>query len=66
VNRSDPQRETLERVADHDPELAARLILMTLPAATAAIPAYRALKRRMKVLGLEAPPPEDLMPGPID
>src|SRR5437588_1221161 len=27
--------------------------------------AYRKLKRRMKVLGLEAPPPEELMPGPI-
>jgi ribonucleoside-diphosphate reductase beta chain len=27
--------------------------------------AYRALKRRMKVLGLAAPPPEELMPGPI-
>jgi hypothetical protein len=28
--------------------------------------AYRALKRRMRVLGLELPPPEELMPGPID
>jgi len=27
--------------------------------------AYRKLKRRMAVLGLDAPPPEDLMPGPI-
>ena len=27
--------------------------------------AYRTLKRRMKVLGLEIPPPEELMPGPI-
>jgi hypothetical protein len=27
--------------------------------------AYRKLKRRMKVLGLETPPPEELMPGPI-
>jgi ribonucleoside-diphosphate reductase beta chain len=27
--------------------------------------AYRKLKRRMAVLGLEVPPPEDLMPGPI-
>jgi ribonucleoside-diphosphate reductase beta chain len=27
--------------------------------------AYRALKRRMKVLGLEVPPAEELMPGPI-
>jgi ribonucleoside-diphosphate reductase beta chain len=27
--------------------------------------AYRKLKRRMAVLGLEIPPPEDLMPGPI-
>jgi ribonucleoside-diphosphate reductase beta chain len=27
--------------------------------------AYRALKRRMKVLGLELPPPDELMPGPI-
>jgi ribonucleoside-diphosphate reductase beta chain len=27
--------------------------------------AYRKLKRRMGVLGLECPPPEDLMPGPI-
>jgi ribonucleoside-diphosphate reductase beta chain len=28
--------------------------------------AYRALKRRMAVIGLEIPPPEELMPGPID
>jgi ribonucleoside-diphosphate reductase beta chain len=27
--------------------------------------AYRTLKRRMKVLGIEIPPPEELMPGPI-
>ncbi len=27
--------------------------------------AYRKLKRRLQVLGLDAPPPEDLMPGPI-
>lgn len=27
--------------------------------------AYRKLKRRMAVLGLDIPPPEDLMPGPI-
>jgi hypothetical protein len=27
--------------------------------------AYRALARRMKVLGIEIPPPEELMPGPI-
>jgi ribonucleoside-diphosphate reductase beta chain len=27
--------------------------------------AYRKLKRRMAVLGLDVPPPEDLMPGPI-
>jgi ribonucleoside-diphosphate reductase beta chain len=27
--------------------------------------AYRKLKRRMGVLGLDIPPPEDLMPGPI-
>jgi ribonucleoside-diphosphate reductase beta chain len=27
--------------------------------------AYRTLKRRMKVLGMEIPPPEQLMPGPI-
>ena len=27
--------------------------------------AYRALKRRMAVIGLECPPAEDLMPGPI-
>jgi ribonucleoside-diphosphate reductase beta chain len=27
--------------------------------------AYRKLKRRMAVLGLDAPPPEELMPGPI-
>jgi ribonucleoside-diphosphate reductase beta chain len=27
--------------------------------------AYRALKRRMRVLGIETPPPEELMPGPI-
>jgi len=28
--------------------------------------AYRSLKRRMGVLGLECPPPEALMPGPIE
>jgi ribonucleoside-diphosphate reductase beta chain len=28
--------------------------------------AYRALRRRMRVLGLETPPPEELMPGPIE
>ena len=28
--------------------------------------AYRTLKRRMKVLGIEIPPPDELMPGPID
>ena len=28
--------------------------------------AYRALKRRMTVLGIELPPPEELMPGPIN
>jgi ribonucleoside-diphosphate reductase beta chain len=28
--------------------------------------AYRTLKRRMKVLGIEIPPAEELMPGPID
>jgi ribonucleoside-diphosphate reductase beta chain len=28
--------------------------------------AYRTLKRRMKVLGIELPPPEDLLPGPVD
>jgi hypothetical protein len=27
--------------------------------------AYRKLKRRMGVLGLDVPPPEELMPGPI-
>ncbi len=27
--------------------------------------AYRALKRRMAVIGLDCPPPEELMPGPI-
>jgi hypothetical protein len=27
--------------------------------------AYRRLKRRLQVIGLECPPPEDLMPGPI-
>ena len=27
--------------------------------------AYRKVKRRMAVLGLDVPPPEDLMPGPI-
>jgi ribonucleoside-diphosphate reductase beta chain len=39
VSQADRQRQALERVADHDPELAARLLLMTLPAAAAAIPA---------------------------
>jgi hypothetical protein len=28
--------------------------------------AYMALKRRMKAVGIEIPPPEELMPGPID
>jgi ribonucleoside-diphosphate reductase beta chain len=28
--------------------------------------AYRTLKRRMRVLGIEIPPPEELMPGPIN
>jgi ribonucleoside-diphosphate reductase beta chain len=28
--------------------------------------AYRTLRRRMKVLGVEIPPAEELMPGPID
>jgi ribonucleoside-diphosphate reductase beta chain len=28
--------------------------------------AYRALKRRMAVVGADVPPPEELMPGPID
>jgi hypothetical protein len=28
--------------------------------------AYRTLKRRMKVLGIEIPPASELMPGPID
>jgi ribonucleoside-diphosphate reductase beta chain len=28
--------------------------------------AYRALKRRLAVIGVETPPPEELMPGPIE
>jgi len=28
--------------------------------------AYQALKRRMKAIGIEIPPPEDLMPGPVE
>ncbi len=28
--------------------------------------AYRTLKRRMKLLGVELPPPDDLLPGPAD
>ena len=28
--------------------------------------AYRTLKRRMKVLGIEVPPADEFMPGPID
>jgi ribonucleoside-diphosphate reductase beta chain len=28
--------------------------------------AYRALKRRMAVVGVKVPPPDELMPGPID
>lgn len=28
--------------------------------------AYNALRRRMEVIGVEIPPPEELMPGPID
>jgi ribonucleoside-diphosphate reductase beta chain len=28
--------------------------------------AYIALKRRMRVIGIELPPPEEIMPGPID
>ena len=27
--------------------------------------AYRTLKRRMKVLGIDVPPAEEMMPGPI-
>jgi hypothetical protein len=28
--------------------------------------AYRTLRRRMKVLGIEIPPADEFMPGPID
>jgi hypothetical protein len=28
--------------------------------------AYQALKRRMAAIGIEIPPPERLMPGPVD
>ena len=28
--------------------------------------AYQALKRRMAMIGIEIPPPEELMPGPVD
>ena len=28
--------------------------------------AYQALNRRMKMIGVEIPPPEELMPGPVD
>ena len=28
--------------------------------------AYQALKRRMAAIGIEIPPPEELMPGPVD
>ena len=28
--------------------------------------AYQALKRRMAAIGIEIPPPEQLMPGPVD
>jgi ribonucleoside-diphosphate reductase beta chain len=28
--------------------------------------AYQALDRRMKMIGIEIPPPEELMPGPVD
>jgi hypothetical protein len=28
--------------------------------------AYKALKRRMAAVGIEIPPPEELMPGPVD
>jgi ribonucleoside-diphosphate reductase beta chain len=28
--------------------------------------AYQALQRRMKMIGIEIPPPEELMPGPVD
>jgi len=28
--------------------------------------AYNALRRRMEVVGVEIPPPEELMPGPVD
>lgn len=70
----------LERMAREEPRLAARLIVMTMPAArltrsprgssrpTATTPygfAYRKLERRMQVLGLELPPADELMPGPI-
>lgn len=28
--------------------------------------AYQALKRRMAAIGIEIPPPDQLMPGPVD
>jgi ribonucleoside-diphosphate reductase beta chain len=37
VSRSDPQRDALRRIAREDPKLAARLVLMSLPAAAASL-----------------------------
>jgi len=37
VSAADPQRDALRRIAREDPKLAARLVLMTLPAAAASI-----------------------------
>ena len=45
------QRTTLRRVAADDPELAARLILMTLPAAAARIPGTLAFDLELDGLG---------------
>ena len=41
---ADGQRELLERIGEADPELAARLVLMTLPAAAARIPEHAGLR----------------------
>lgn len=46
--------QALRRMADSEPGLAARLVL------------HQALKRRMAPIGIEIPPPEELMPGPVD
>jgi hypothetical protein len=51
VSAADRQGDALERVADQDPELAARLVLMALPAAAASIPATLAYELDVEGVG---------------